>query len=86
MRAVIPAIEVTNPDAVEAAGVGIARVGRPHVAAHQRGEHEMGTLTKKTEPHQKWRNNQPPLSGPRATARPDTPAQIPMALARSAGR
>lgn len=45
----------------------------------------MGTLTKKTEPHQKCSSSQPPVMGPRATARPAVPAQMPMALARSDG-
>jgi len=44
-----------------------------------------GTLTRKTEPHQKCSSSQPPVTGPMATPRPETPAQMPMALARSAG-
>ena len=42
-----------------------------------------GTLTKKTEPHQKCSSNQPPVMGPAATPMPLTALQIPMALARS---
>ena len=44
-----------------------------------------GTLIRKTEPHQKCSSSQPPVTGPMATPRPETPAQMPMALARSAG-
>ena len=42
-----------------------------------------GTLTRKTEPHQKWARSRPPRIGPRATPRPVVPDQIPMARARS---
>src|ERR1039458_10051047 len=42
-----------------------------------------GTLTKKTEPHQKWANRNPPKIGPRATPSPVVPDQIPMARTRS---
>ena len=45
-----------------------------------------GTLTRKTEPHQKPAcSRAPPVIGPIATAMPVAPAQIPMALPRSAG-
>ena len=44
-----------------------------------------GRLIRKTEPHQKCSSSQPPVTGPMATPRPETPAQMPMALARSAG-
>ena len=42
-----------------------------------------GTLTRKTEPHQKWARSTPPRMGPRATPRPVVPDQIPMARTRS---
>ena len=45
----------------------------------------MGTLTRNTEPHQKCSSSQPPVTGPRATARPLMAAQMPMAAARSFG-
>ncbi len=45
----------------------------------------MGTLTKKTEPHQKCSSSQPPAIGPRMIPMPDTPAQMPMARPRSLG-
>src|SRR6185312_10851431 len=44
-----------------------------------------GTFTRKTEPHQKCSSRKPPVSGPSATPRPDTPAQIPIARGRSSG-
>ena len=43
----------------------------------------IGTLTRKTEPHQKWASNHPPTMGPAATPKPVVPDQIPMARARS---
>src|SRR5579872_1594649 len=45
----------------------------------------MGTLTRKTEPHQKCERSQPPTTGPIATPRPEVPDQMPMARARSGG-
>ena len=44
-----------------------------------------GTLTKNTDPHQKFSSSQPPVIGPAATAMPLTALQIPIALARSPG-
>ncbi len=45
----------------------------------------MGTLTRKTDPHQKCESRIPPVIGPRPTPSADTPAHTPMALARSTG-
>ena len=42
-----------------------------------------GTLIISTEPHQKCSSNQPPVTGPRATARPAVAAHTAMATARS---
>jgi hypothetical protein len=42
-----------------------------------------GTLTRKTEPHQKCSSSQPPVTGPIATATPAIAAQMAMAWARS---
>ena len=42
-----------------------------------------GTLTRKIDPHQKCRKSAPPATGPGAIASPDTPAQTPIAMARS---
>ncbi len=44
-----------------------------------------GTLTRNTDPHQKCCSSQPPAMGPTAMPMPETPAQMPMALARSLG-
>ena len=41
-----------------------------------------GTLTRKTEPQKKCSSRKPPLTGPRATARPLVAAQMQMAIAR----
>ena len=45
----------------------------------------IGTLTRKTEPYQKWPSSQPLATGPMAPAAPVTPAQMAMALVRSSG-
>ena len=45
----------------------------------------IGTLTRKTDPHQKCGSRMPPVIGPRPTPRADTPAHTPMALPRSTG-
>ena len=44
----------------------------------------IGTLTRNTDPHQKWASRNPPRIGPMATPIPVDPDQMPMALARSA--
>ena len=41
-----------------------------------------GTLTRNTEPQKKCSSRKPPVTGPRATARPLVAAQIEMAIAR----
>lgn len=45
----------------------------------------MGTLTRKTEPHQKWLSSAPPTTGPTATPRPLDELQIAMARVRFSG-
>ena len=45
----------------------------------------IGTLTRKTEPHQKFASSKPPAIGPIAMPSPMVPAQAPMARARSVG-
>ncbi len=40
----------------------------------------MGTLTRNTEPHQKWSRSQPPATGPMATPSPVVPDHTPIAL------
>ena len=44
-----------------------------------------GTLTKKIDCHDTCSTRKPPSSGPIASARPETPAQVPIALPRSSG-
>ncbi len=44
----------------------------------------IGTLTRKTEPHQKCSISRPPVIGPIAIASPTAPAQMPIALGCSA--
>ncbi len=44
-----------------------------------------GTLTRNTELQVKCRSSAPPVTGPIATARPDTADQMPIAVARSRG-
>src|ERR1700753_906737 len=44
-----------------------------------------GTLTRNTEPHQKWASRKPPSTGPMATQIPTAKAQMPMACGRSCG-
>ena len=45
----------------------------------------IGTLMRNTDPHQKCSSKNPPVTGPNATAAPDTADHTPMALARSTG-
>ena len=45
----------------------------------------IGTLTRKTDPNQKWPSSQPLTTGPMTPAPPVTPAQMAIALARSSG-
>ena len=44
-----------------------------------------GTLTKKIDCHDTCSTRKPPSSGPIASARPETPAHVPIALPRSSG-
>ena len=46
----------------------------------------IGTLTRKTDPYQKWPSSQPLATGPIAPAAPVVAAQIAIALVRSCGR
>ena len=45
----------------------------------------IGTLTQNTELHEKCLRSRPPTTGPRATPRPEKPAQMAMARPRSRG-
>ena len=44
---------------------------------------QIGTFTRNTEPHEKCSSSKPPPKGPMTMPSPDTPAQMPIALARS---
>ena len=45
----------------------------------------MGILIRKTDPHQKYLRSKPPVTGPNATAAPETADHTPIAFARSTG-
>lgn len=45
----------------------------------------IGTLMRNTEPHQKCSSKKPPVTGPNATAAPDTADHTPIDFARSTG-
>ncbi|CAM5358885.1 hypothetical protein SPURM210S_02364 [Streptomyces purpurascens] len=45
----------------------------------------IGTLTRKTEPHQKWSSSQPPRIGPSGMPSAEAADMTPMALPRSSG-
>ncbi len=45
----------------------------------------IGTLIRKTEPHQKWSSSRPPSTGPMANPAPTAAAQMAMARPRSRG-
>ncbi len=45
----------------------------------------IGTLTRNTDPNQKWPSRKPLARGPRDPAAPVTPAQMAMAFVRSSG-
>ena len=54
--------------------------------ASEQATAHIGTLIRKTEPQPKCSTSRPPTSGPIAMPTPATPAQMPMARARSPGR
>ena len=45
----------------------------------------IGTLTRKTEPHQKWSSSQPPMIGPSGRPSAEAAETMPTALVRSSG-
>ncbi len=45
----------------------------------------IGTLTRKTEPHQKWSSSQPPMIGPSGRPSADAADMMPTSLVRSCG-
>ena len=77
-----PTIDSTAPIGSGRLGCGLRELGTRKAAAI-RPAAATGTLTRKTEPHQKWTRRNPPRMGPMATPSPAVPDQIPMARARS---
>ena len=65
---------------VEPAGVAGPWSRGPAAPSRPARRPRSGTLTRKTEPHQKCSSSRPPVIGPMAIARPTPPAQMPMAL------
>ena len=71
-------------DRVELRLLGVARLRHEEPAGDERVK-MIGTLTRNTEPYQKWPSSQPLATGPIAPAAPVTLAQIAMAFVRSSG-
>ena len=83
-RDTTPTMDRTRPTGSSRGAWGSRDVGtmaRPSSSATA----AMGTLTRKMAPQAKCSRIHPPVTGPRATARPVTPAHVPMAFARSDG-
>ena len=64
---------------VEALDRRVPRVGHERAAISTRATATTGTLIISTEPHQKCSSSQPPVTGPRATARPAVAAHTAIA-------
>ncbi len=79
-----PAIESSTPTRSIRPGLGSRDSGTSTKTATTPAM-TIGTLIRKTEPHQKCSSRKPPKTGPIATARPTEPAHTPIALARSRG-
>ena len=79
-----PAIDSTVPSASKRLIVVSREVGTTRAMA-TRATAITGTLIISTEPHQKCSRRKPPVTGPRATARPAVAAHTAMAVARSFG-
>ena len=80
----MPTIESTAPIGIERRLLGVARRGtrnRPPTSASAM----IGTLTRNTEPYQKWPSRKPLATGPIAPAPPVVAAQMAIALVRSCG-
>src|SRR5947209_8670658 len=83
-RATMPTIERTAPPGSTRASSGsLDRGTSTHPATRARTMN--GTLTKKTDPYQKWTRSQPLTVGPIAPAAPRKLAQMAMARGRSSG-
>ena len=80
----IPAMDRTAPARSGALAFAFLESGTSQTAA-SRPTAAMGTLMRKTEPHQKRASSRPPMIGPRATPTPLVPAHRPIARWRSAG-
>ncbi len=72
-------IESSTPIGSSLPGFGSLESGTSSVIAIS-ATITIGTLTRKTEPHQKCSISTPPVIGPMAMARPTAPAQMPIAL------
>ena len=78
----MPATESSAPTGSNRPAFGSRDSGSSHAPA-ARATITIGTLTRNTELQVKCRSSRPPVTGPMATARPDTPDQMPIAVARS---
>ena len=72
-------------DGIELALLGILAIGARGTSRRRGRQATIGTLTRNTDPYQKWPSSQPLATGPIAPAAPVTPAQIAMAFVRSSG-
>ena len=77
-----PRMERTAPMGSARRVRGFLEFGTSHRAA-SKPRRAIGTLMRKTEPHQKWAKSNPPRTGPIATPSPDVPDQMPTARTRS---
>src|SRR6476620_1880055 len=83
-RDTTPTMDRTRPTGSSRGAWGSRDVGTK-ARPSSRATAAMGTLTRKMAPQAKCSRIHPPVTGPRATARPVTPAHAPIALARSDG-
>ena len=81
-RATRPTMDSTAPRKSTRGAAGSRDVGTKSCPP-TRATTTTGTLTRKTEPHQKCSRSQPPVTGPMATAMPAVADQMAMAWARS---
>jgi hypothetical protein len=77
-----PMIDRSEPTGSARLADGFLEFGTTSAAA-TRPTTAMGTLIRKTDPHQKWTSRKPPRIGPIATPSPAVPDHMPMARARS---
>src|SRR3954463_540324 len=79
-----PTIERSDPKGSSLPACGSLESGTSRYPATSAST-TTGTFTRNTEPHQKCCSSTPPAIGPTAMPMADTPAQTPIALARSRG-